>query len=202
MYVFLSSILECIEFVSSTVTANLTEITDAWNKSSQLYAGTVDKINVTWRAALDLDFLEEFPDIRTRVAKKLEYVGNEQLSILRSLAGRMFHINESLKAKLDQINDTVEQMSFEEHIELKHTVFEHIMWIEDCWKCLHCLYMQLNFSLISLEVLSEESAKNLVDAIKLDKNDKSTIRKSQIYTQSCLSLLKFIENKNKIKINQ
>jgi hypothetical protein len=62
--------------------------------------------------------------------------------------------------------------------------------------------MQLNFSLISLEVLSEESAKNLVDAIKLDKNDKSTIRKSQIYTQSCLSLLKFIENKNKIKINQ
>jgi hypothetical protein len=56
------------------------------------------------------------------------------------LSGRMFHINESLKAKLDQINDTVEQMSFEEHIELKHTVFEHIMWIEDCWKCLHCLY--------------------------------------------------------------
>lgn len=62
--------------------------------------------------------------------------------------------------------------------------------------------MQLNFSMISLEVLSEESATNLVNAIKLDENEKLTIRKSQIYIQSCLSLLKFLENKSKIKIEQ
>lgn len=61
--------------------------------------------------------------------------------------------------------------------------------------------MQLDFSLISLEVLNDESATNLVNAIKLDEKDKLTIRKSQIYMQSCLSLLKFVENKSKIKIN-
>lgn len=40
---------------------------------------------VDFRATLDTDFLEEFPDIRTKVVKKLEWVGNDQLSILRSL---------------------------------------------------------------------------------------------------------------------
>lgn len=52
----------------------------------------------------------------------------------------MFHINEILKAKLDKINNTLEHTSFEEHSELKHSVFEHVMWIDDYWKCLHCLY--------------------------------------------------------------
>jgi len=34
---------------------------------------------------LDSDFLEEFPDIRNKVAKKLEGLGNDQLSVLRLL---------------------------------------------------------------------------------------------------------------------
>lgn len=61
--------------------------------------------------------------------------------------------------------------------------------------------MQLDFALNSLQVLDEESANNLVEAVKLDEKDKITLGKSQMYMQSCLSLLKFVENKNKIKIN-
>lgn len=62
--------------------------------------------------------------------------------------------------------------------------------------------MQLDFSMISLEVLNEESATNLVNAIKLDEKDKLTIRKSQTYMQSCLCLIKFVENKSKIKTEE
>ncbi|XP_060834300.1 uncharacterized protein LOC132917535 [Rhopalosiphum padi] len=199
MYELLNDILECIEFVSRNVLSNLSEAVETWDRSSQLYAGIVEKINVAWRAPLDSDFLEEFPDIRNKVAKKLEGLGNDQLSVLRLLIGRMFNINECLKIKLNKINNKLEQISFEEHNELKHSVREHVMWIEDCWTCLHCLYMQLDFAMMSLVVLDEESASNLVKAIQQDEKDRSTIQKSQIYMQSCLSLIKFISNKTKIK---
>lgn len=53
---------------------------------------------------------------------------------------RMFQINECLKIKLDRINNKLENISFEEHIELKGVIHEHVMWIEDCWTSLHCLY--------------------------------------------------------------
>jgi len=59
--------------------------------------------------------------------------------------------------------------------------------------------MQLDFAVMSLVVLDEESASDLVKAIQQDEKDKSTIGKSQIYVQSCLSLIKFISNKTKIK---
>ncbi|XP_025197191.1 uncharacterized protein LOC112595979 isoform X1 [Melanaphis sacchari] len=199
MYELLNDILECIEFVSRSVLSNLSEVVETWDRSSQLYAGIVEKINVAWRAPLDTDFLEEFPDIRNKVAKKLEWLGNDQLTVLRLLIGRVFSINEHLKTKLDKINNKLEQISFEEHNELKHSVREHVMWIEDCWTCLHCLYMQLDFAMMSLIVLDEESAANLVKAIQQDEKDRSTIQKSQIYMQSCLSLIKFITNKTKVK---
>jgi len=38
-----------------------------------------------FRAPIDLQLLEEYPDVRIKTAKKLEWVGNEQLSILRLL---------------------------------------------------------------------------------------------------------------------
>uniref|UniRef100_A0A2S2NEL0 Uncharacterized protein n=1 Tax=Schizaphis graminum TaxID=13262 RepID=A0A2S2NEL0_SCHGA len=199
MYELLNDILECIEFVSRSVLSNLSEAVETWDRSSQLYAGIVEKINVAWRAPLDSDFLEEFPDIRNKVAKKLEGLGNDQLSVLRLLIGRMFNINECLKIKLDRINNKLEQISFEEHNEVKHSVREHVMWIEDCWTYLHCLYMQLDFAMMSLVVLDEESASNLVKAIQQDEKDRSIIQKSQIYMQSCLGLIKFISNKTKIK---
>lgn len=60
--------------------------------------------------------------------------------------------------------------------------------------------MQLDFSMVSLQVMDEESSCNLVNAIKQDEKDKLTIGKSQTYMQSCLSLLKFVDNKNKVKI--
>lgn len=60
--------------------------------------------------------------------------------------------------------------------------------------------MQLDFALISLQTLDQESANDLVDAVKQDENEKLTIGKSQTYTQSCSSLIKFLENKSKIKI--
>jgi len=59
--------------------------------------------------------------------------------------------------------------------------------------------MQLDFAMMSLIVLDEETASNLVKAIQQDEKDKSTIGKSQMYMQSCLSLIKFITNKTKIK---
>lgn len=49
---------------------------------------------------------------------------------------------------------------------------------------------------MGLQVLDEESAVSLVGAIKQDEKDKLTLRKSKIYTQSCLSLIKFVKNKN------
>jgi len=60
--------------------------------------------------------------------------------------------------------------------------------------------MQLDFAIISLEVLDEESTNNLVDAIKHDDKDKLIIEKAETYKLSCLSLLKYVENKSKIKI--
>jgi len=36
-----------------------------------------------FRSPLDADILEEFPDVRAKVAKKLEWVGNEQVAFLR-----------------------------------------------------------------------------------------------------------------------
>ncbi|KAL4092377.1 hypothetical protein QTP88_026892 [Uroleucon formosanum] len=177
MYELLNDILQCIEFVSRSVISNLAEIVETWSRCSKLYAGVVEKMNVAWRAPLDTHFLEEFPDIRIKVAKKLEWLGNDQLSVLRLLIGRMFNINECLKIKLDRINNRLEQISFEEHNELKHSVREHVMWIEDY----------------------EESASNLVKAIQQDEKDKLTIGKSQIYMQSCSSLIKFLSNKTKIK---
>ncbi|CAI6363711.1 unnamed protein product [Macrosiphum euphorbiae] len=199
MYELLHDILQCIEFVSRKLLPNIAEIVEKWGRCSEVYAGVVDKINVAWRAPLDTDFLEEFPDIRTKVVMKLEKFGNDQLSVLRLLIVNMFNINECLKYKLDGINTKLEQISSEEHNELKHSVREHVMWIEDCWKCLHCLYMQLDFAMMSLIVLDEESASNLVKAIQQDEKDKSTIGKSQIYKQSCLLLIKYMSNKTNIK---
>lgn len=54
---------------------------------------------------------------------------------------------------------------------------------------------------MGLQVSDEESACSLVDAIKQDEKDILTLKKSQVYTQSCLGLIKFVENKSKIKIN-
>jgi len=62
------------------------------------------------------------------------------IEIVFFISGRMFNTNECLKIKLNKINNKLEQISFEEHNELKHSVREHVMWIEDCWTCLHCLY--------------------------------------------------------------
>jgi len=59
--------------------------------------------------------------------------------------------------------------------------------------------MQLDFAMMSLIVLDEESASNLVKAIQQDEKDKSTIGKSQIYKQSCLLLIKYMSNKTNIK---
>ncbi|VVC42376.1 Hypothetical protein CINCED_3A015161 [Cinara cedri] len=197
----LKNILECIEFVSDYATADLAEITETWDRCSQTHSGLVEKINLTWRVSLEADFLEEFPDIRTKLAKKLERFSNEQLSVLHSLIKRVSCKNESLKTKLEKINNRLEQISFEEHNELKHSVREHVIWIENCWMSFHCLYLQIEFAMMSLQVLDEESACNLVDAIKQSEEHKLTLRKSHSYTQSCLSLIKFVENKSKIKIN-
>jgi len=49
MYELLNDILECIEFVSRNVLSNLSEAVETWDRSSQLYAGIVEKINVAWR---------------------------------------------------------------------------------------------------------------------------------------------------------
>lgn len=61
--------------------------------------------------------------------------------------------------------------------------------------------MQIDFAMISLGVVDEKSAANLVDAIKQEENDKLIIDKSKTYMQSCSSLIKFLENKSKIKID-
>lgn len=54
------------------------------------------------------------------------------------------NIDKALKFKLDRIINIFEQVSFEKYDELKHSVREHIMWIENCWTCFHCLYPFLN----------------------------------------------------------
>lgn len=61
--------------------------------------------------------------------------------------------------------------------------------------------MQLDSVMVSLQVLDLESANNLVEAIEQNKEYKLIIGKSQMYMQSCLSLLKYVENRSKIKIN-
>lgn len=45
----LKDILECIEFVSTSVLSNLTEVIERWDRSSKSYVGIVEKINVAWR---------------------------------------------------------------------------------------------------------------------------------------------------------
>lgn len=62
--------------------------------------------------------------------------------------------------------------------------------------------MQVEFAMISLQVSDEESAANLVSAIDQGEEDKSIIGKSQYYMQSCSNILKFLENKSKIKTTQ
>lgn len=59
--------------------------------------------------------------------------------------------------------------------------------------------MQLDFAMISLQVLDEESAVKLVEATQQDEKDKLIIGKSKVYLQSCLSLIKFTSNFDKIK---
>lgn len=61
----------------------------------------------------------------------------------------------------------------------------------------HLRFLQIEFAMMALQVLDEQSACNLVNAIKQDENDKLILRKSQMYAHSCLSLIKFVENKNK-----
>lgn len=61
--------------------------------------------------------------------------------------------------------------------------------------------MQLDSAMVTLQVLDLESANNLVEAIEQNKQYKLTIGKSQMYMQSCLSLLKYVENRSKTKIN-
>lgn len=77
-----------------------------------------------------------------------------------------------------------------------YTLNNYIFWLK------HFRYLQVEFSMISLQVLDEESAADLVSAINQDEEDKSIIGKSQNYMQSCSNLLKFIENKSKIKITE
>lgn len=52
----------------------------------------------------------------------------------------MLSVDKALKIKLDRIINIFEQVSFEKYDELKHSVREHMMWIENCWTYLHCLY--------------------------------------------------------------
>ncbi|XP_050532232.1 uncharacterized protein LOC126900508 [Daktulosphaira vitifoliae] len=200
MYELLKEILECIEYVSDSVENQVAELLETWDRCSRTYAGVVEKINVAWKAPLDIDLLNEFPDIRMKVAKKLEWLGNEQLGILQLFLNRFYQINECLKKKLDNINLKLEHISFENHMEIKHTVRDHTLWLEECWVILHCLFMQLEFSIISLKPNDEDSAKKMVEAAKQDEKDKYSINKINMYKQSCISLLKFLENQNKIKL--
>lgn len=52
----------------------------------------------------------------------------------------MSNINDCLRNKLDRIHSKLELTSFTEHNDLKHLIREHVMWMEDCWTSLHCLY--------------------------------------------------------------
>lgn len=45
----LNDILECIELVSQSVNVNLPNITEKWDKHSQMYAGLAEKIDVAWK---------------------------------------------------------------------------------------------------------------------------------------------------------
>lgn len=60
--------------------------------------------------------------------------------------------------------------------------------------------MQLYFALLSLEVLNEKSAVNLVDAIKQDEEYKFIIGQAQDRMQSCLMLLHFNQCKSEVKV--
>lgn len=52
----------------------------------------------------------------------------------------------------------------------------------------------------SIKVSDEESANNLIDAIKLDEKDKYIIDNSETNLHVCLALMKYLENKSKFKI--
>lgn len=60
--------------------------------------------------------------------------------------------------------------------------------------------MKIDFAMASIKVSDEESAYNLIGAIKLDGKDKFIIDQSLTYVQSCLALMKYLENKSKVKI--
>lgn len=60
--------------------------------------------------------------------------------------------------------------------------------------------MQLDFSMMTLHMSGEDFVNNLINAIKQDEKDKLVLGKSQTYMQNCTVILKFLENKNKIKI--
>lgn len=61
--------------------------------------------------------------------------------------------------------------------------------------------MQLEFAMMSLQVSDANAVINLINATEQDEKEKLTIGNSQTYMQSCISLLKFLENKSKLKIN-
>lgn len=56
------------------------------------------------------------------------------------ISKQTYNIAECLKIKIDRINKILEQISFEEHNELKHSVREIVIWLDDCFTCFHCLY--------------------------------------------------------------
>lgn len=61
--------------------------------------------------------------------------------------------------------------------------------------------MDLDFSMMTLRNMSDkDSVMNLINAIKQDENDKLVIEKYPTYMQNCMVILKYVENKNKIKI--
>ncbi|XP_050429535.1 uncharacterized protein LOC126838835 isoform X2 [Adelges cooleyi] len=184
MYELVTQILECIDFISNTMKNELAEIFETWNQCSRVFAGVVEKIKVARRAPLDTDLLNEFPDIRTKVATKLVGLETEQLGILEICLKRFSRINECLKNKLDRINNKLEKISFKNHMELKHTIHEHALWIEDCWSCFHVFYMQLQFAMMSLKPSDEESAGKLVEAIIQNEQDKYTIGRAKMYLHS------------------
>lgn len=59
--------------------------------------------------------------------------------------------------------------------------------------------MQFHFAFVSLKVLDEESADNLVEAVKQDEEHTFIIGKAQHYMDSCMTLLKYIDCKDKLK---
>lgn len=49
VYDILTDMSACIEFICKDVISNLADISESWNKCSQIYAGLVEKSNVVKR---------------------------------------------------------------------------------------------------------------------------------------------------------